>query len=334
MIFSIMRVMAAIVLMILCNCAIVSCVLQEQDESLIVDLREKEKEMVPLADPFIMLYDGIYYAYGTTGNKDFFVYISSDLKYWENYETPVLTADVSFGGSRFWAPEVYYDEDLKKFQMYYSSEMYLCVATSDSPLGPFVQDEKKTILNNYCGIDPTLFVENGKKYLCFSMITDRNYMCITPINSVNAVINNNVDILFSTDQRWEGKRTVEGGSIIKVGKKYVMTYSGNDFSSPEYGIGVAFADNIMGPWTKYAKNPIIQYPSYKSGVLGGTGHNSIFTDKDGKLRIVFHAHSSVGYSGGRYMYIGSLNTHDKEPYISIKNDIFAARLVSAESEMP
>ena len=55
MIFSIMRVMAAIVLMILCNCAIVSCVLQEQDESLIVDLREKEKEMVPLADPFIML---------------------------------------------------------------------------------------------------------------------------------------------------------------------------------------------------------------------------------------------------------------------------------------
>jgi hypothetical protein len=34
------------------------------------------------------------------------------------------------------------------------------------------------------------------------------------------------------------------------------------------------------------------------------------------------------------MYIGSLNTHDKEPYISIKNDIFAARLVSAESEMP
>ena len=187
MIFSIMRVMAAIVLMILCNCAIVSCVLQEQDESLIVDLREKEKEMVPLADPFIMLYDGIYYAYGTTGNKDFFVYISSDLKYWEKYETPVLTADDSFGGSRFWAPEVYYDEDLKKFQMYYSSEMYLCVATSDSPLGPFVQDEKKTILNNYCGIDPTLFVENGKKYLCFSMITDRNYMCITPINSVNEI---------------------------------------------------------------------------------------------------------------------------------------------------
>ena len=38
---------------------------------------------VPLADPFILLYDGVYYAYGTGAESGIEVWISRDMVSWE-----------------------------------------------------------------------------------------------------------------------------------------------------------------------------------------------------------------------------------------------------------
>ena len=38
---------------------------------------------VPLADPFILLYDGVYYAYGTGAGSGIEVWTSRDLSTWE-----------------------------------------------------------------------------------------------------------------------------------------------------------------------------------------------------------------------------------------------------------
>lgn len=306
-----------------------SCVL-EQDESL-EDL-DFDKGKVLLADPYILVYDGEYYAYGTSGNRDFHVYISSDLEYWERCQMPVLRNEDSFGEKSFWAPEVYFDDVNKQFIMYYSSEMYLCVATSDSPLGPFIQESKTPLWSNYWGIDPTLYRENGVDYLFFSMVTDKNYIRVAPMKSVVSMLDSNINTALEISQHWEGKQTIEGPCIFKLKDRYIMTYSGNDFMSVDYGIGYASADNIMGPWTKYDGNPIFRYPQYKGTHLEGVGHNSVFTDLDGNLRIVFHAHSASGYLGGRYMYIATLETHDTEPYITVADDIFPARLISEKPE--
>ena len=48
-------------------------------------------------------------------------------------------------------------------------------------------------------------------------------------------------------------------------------------------------------------HPLLQ----KCGDLVGVGHHSFFKDKDGKLRIVFHAHNSTEKIHPRHMYIGT-----------------------------
>ena len=53
---------------------------------------------VPLADPFIMLYEGTYYAYGTHSEDGIEVYISDDLKTWR-YQGLALNRKDSYGDS-------------------------------------------------------------------------------------------------------------------------------------------------------------------------------------------------------------------------------------------
>lgn len=58
--------------------------------------------------------------------------------------------------------------------MFYSAEEHICVATSDSPFGPFVQDEKKPIREEK-GIDTSVFFDTyGKTYLYFVICTHTN----------------------------------------------------------------------------------------------------------------------------------------------------------------
>ena len=98
---------------------------------------------LPLADPYILVYDSLYYIYGTNVGTGFDVYFSKDLEHWQRASSLALDHTDSYGESMFWAPEVYYVESEQKFYMYYSTEEHICVATSDSPLGPFKQEVKQ-----------------------------------------------------------------------------------------------------------------------------------------------------------------------------------------------
>ena len=96
-------------------------------------------------------------------------------------------------------------------------------------------------------------------------------------------------------QKWEKESVNEGSFVVKHGDTYYMTYSGNGYTNPEYGLGVATAKSPAGPWVKYENNPIFQFPETKSyGRLEGVGHSAMFIDKNGDMRIVFHAHKSPG----------------------------------------
>ena len=95
---------------------------------------------VLLGDPFIMLHDGTYYAYGTHADEGIEVYTSDDLKTWK-YKGMALQKKDVWADRWFWAPEVY--EVNGKFYMYYSADEHICVATADSPAGPFIQSKKE-----------------------------------------------------------------------------------------------------------------------------------------------------------------------------------------------
>ena len=101
---------------------------------------------VPLGDPFIMLWEGKYYAYGTYSNDGIAVYVSDDLLTWEGTTSLALHKDEVWADRWFWAPEVYAVNG--KFYMYYSADEHICVATSDSPLGPFRQEIQKPMIES------------------------------------------------------------------------------------------------------------------------------------------------------------------------------------------
>ena len=120
-----------------------------------------EPRRVPFADPFILFYDGMYYAYGTDSPNGIAVMSSEDLKVWKknvgrSKEKLALHKDDSYGDRWFWAPEVYQING--KFHMYYSGDEHVCVAVADHPLGPFVQPEKKPFFEGEKTIDNTLFI--------------------------------------------------------------------------------------------------------------------------------------------------------------------------------
>ena len=95
---------------------------------------QSEKSQIALADPYIMLDGGKYYAYGTRDANGIRCYSSDDLRSWE-YEALALNKENTTETQWFWAPEVYHIGD--RYIMYYSANEHLFAATAPSPKGPF-----------------------------------------------------------------------------------------------------------------------------------------------------------------------------------------------------
>lgn len=263
---------------------------------------------VTLADPYIMLHDDIYYAYGTGAANGIEVMVSTDLKKWTRgngraAEGLALHKSDVYGDKWFWAPEVYSVDG--KFLMYFTAEEHICVAISDSPLGPFVQTVKKPMIEGEKSIDNTLFIdEDGKKYLFFDRFDGGLNICVAELNEDLMSVKGPIINCTRVSQNWERvwPTVNEGSFVIEHNGTYYMTYSANSYESQFYGIGCAIAPSPLGPWTKYPDNPILQKP----GSLVGVGHSAMFRDKNGALKIVFHAHNSTTAIHPRYMYISDV----------------------------
>lgn len=206
--------------------------------------------------------------------------------------------------------------------MYYSADEHICVATAESPLGPFVQDEKQPMIADEKCIDNSLFIDdNGKPYMYFDRFNDGLNIWVAELeNDLKTIKHSTLTKCINVSQAWEEvqPRVNEGAFVVKHKNTYYLTYSGNSYESPFYGIGYATANSPMGPWVKYEKNPILQKPDSLSGV----GHSAIFKDKAGQLKVVFHAHNNQDKIHPRYMYISDVEfTNDALPVMQITDGI-------------
>lgn len=259
---------------------------------------------VPFGDPFIMLHGGTYYAYGTNADDGIEVYTSDDLQTWK-YKGMALEKKNVWADRWFWAPEVY--EVNEKFYMYYTADEHICVAVADVPEGPFVQNKKEPMIADEKCIDNSLFIDDdGTPYLFFDRFNDGLNIWVAELEKdLITIKTETMHPCIHVSQAWEEvwPRVNEGPFVMKRNGIYYMTYSANSYESPFYGIGCATATNLMGDWTKYEENPLLQKP----GDLVGVGHSAMFTDKAGKLRIVFHAHKDKSNIHPRAMYIGDVS---------------------------
>jgi len=71
----------------------------------------------------------------------------------------------------------------------------------------------------------------------------------------------------------------------------LMTYSANDTGYESYGVGVSYADNPLGPWTKSGDNPLLATDI--SNGISAPGHNSVVEAPDGDLYIIYHRHADA-----------------------------------------
>ena len=96
-------------------------------------------------------------------------------------------------------------------------------------------------------------------------------------------------IVLCNDLDWEG-HLIEGPFVTRQLGRYWLFYAGNDFSTPSYGIGVAVADNVLGPYTKQGE-PLLK--STREWLA--PGHASVAPGLDGQPQLFFHAfHPGTG----------------------------------------
>ncbi len=243
------------------------------------------------ADPFILMHDGVYYLYSTNAvDQGYLVYSSTDMQNWQSHGLCLKKEDVH-GDFGFWAPEVMYYKG--KFYMVYTSQEHLGIAVADSPLGPFVQEEKK-FLNEVNEIDGHFFIdEDGSVYLYFVRFSGGNVIYGAKMQEdMTAYDESTVTELLVAQYPWERQqdRVMEGPSMIKRDGTYYLTYSANHYQSQDYAVGYATSASPLSGFEKYEDNPIL----HKKGDIVGTGHHSFTTSTDGKqLYIVYHRHFST-----------------------------------------
>jgi beta-xylosidase len=292
-------------------------------------------EKIPFGDPFILLHEDIYYAYGTASDDGILVFASNDLEEWyvpsESRDGHALHKSDVWGDRWFWAPEVYHVNGT--FYMYFSSDLHTCVATSDSPLGPFTQEKKEPMLTGESSIDNSLFIDDdGTPYMYFDRFNDGLNIWVAELtDDLLEIKPENMVPCIHVSQEWEEvwPRVNEGPYVMKHEGLYYMTYSANSYESPFYGVGYAVSESPQGPWEKYEHNPILQKPKN----LVGVGHSAMFTDKEGDLRIVFHAHRSKEHIHPRNMYIGDVcfdERQDAPDVMVIDEDFIIPELKKAE----
>jgi len=176
-------------------------------------------------------------------------------------------------------------------------------------------------------IDNSLFIDNdGTAYLYFVRFNNGSAVWSAQLDADLKTINSSsLKQHLVVSQEWEKVWGLvnEGPFVIKHNNLYYMTYSANSYESQRYGIGLATASSPTGPWTKYAGNPILQLPAD----LVGVGHNALFLDKNGKLKIVFHAHHSKDSIHPRAMYIADVSwTIDAVPLMKISTEIIRPKI--------
>ena len=109
-------------------------------------------------------------------------------------------------------------------------------------------------------------------------------------------------IVLTNDLDWEG-HLIEGPFCTRQNGRYWLFYAGNDFGTPAYGIGVAVADHVLGPYRKLGE-PLLK--STRS--WAAPGHPSVAPGLDGEPQLFFHAFhpGAGGYNAFRALLTAKL----------------------------
>ncbi len=272
------------------------------------------------ADPTVIRTDEGFYLYATQTNSYWIpIYFSKDLVNWEFKRSAFRNAtkpkpDVLPGGGAFWAPEIRYING--KYVLYFSwakwgdgSISYTAVATSDSPVGDFLNAKPLLITDDFGSncIDQFYYEEDGKKYM---FVGSFNGIYVTELTDDGLSVKRGADGKPVLKKQVCG-RAFEGTNIYKKGKYYYLFASinnccPNNGMDSKYKVVVGRSENLLGPYVDRKGKDMLDN-SWELVLEGdgetffGPGHNSIIIPDDaGTDWMIYHSYvKENGAVGGR-----------------------------------
>lgn len=284
------------------------------------------------ADPTVIRTEDGFYLYATQTDKYWVpIYFSKDLVNWEFKRTAFRNATKPQipGGGAFWAPEIRHING--KYVLYFSwakwgdgDASYTAVATSDSPLGDFVNSKElltKEDFGSNC-IDQFYYEEDNKKYM---FVGSFNGIYVTELTDDGLSVKRNENGTPTLKKQVCGK-AFEGTNIYKKNGYYYLFASINNCCDGErsrYKVVVGRSQDLLGPYFDKSGKDMINN-AWELVLEGdgqkffGPGHNSIIVQDDaGTDWMIYHSYvKENGEVGGRLgMLDRVLWTEDGWPYI-------------------
>ena len=286
----------------------------------------------PFADPFVLKFNGRYYAYGTPKSGGLPVLASTDLVSWQ--EAGEVSAPPA-PGQAHWAPEVAYHNG--RFFLYHSTGGHegenhqVRVAAGTSPTGPFDDDLGLLDPDDPFTIDAHPFRDDdGQWYLFYS----RDFLDGEPVGT-GIVVDRLVDMtalageqtvvmrphsewhLYERQRRWYDRvwdwYTVEGPFVRKHEGRYWCFYSGGAWKAENYGISSAVADHPMGPYEPVVAADTADVLRTVPGRVIGPGHGSVALAPDNLTEYLLYHAWDLEHTG-RFLHADRLTWDDGRPH--------------------
>jgi putative cell wall-binding protein len=285
-------------------------------------------------DPVVLRVGSAWYAYGTDGDLgNVQVVRSNDLVTWTNARNGGALPAVPTWGQNddVWAPGIL---DTGSGFVLYSAvvnkatgKRCIAAATSASPDGPFVADQGFQLCNDAEGglIDPDVFTTGGSRYLLWK--TEGVPGVVAPAIWSQPLATNGLSVsgspsrILSSHFPWEGT-LVENPTMVSVGGRLYLFYSGNEWESAAYGVGWAVCPSVQGPCVAPPDKPLLRT---ESAHLVGPGGGTVFQDENGAWWLGFAAWIDSGTTkatGHRKLFFRRLDFVDGRPVLQAADGSF------------
>ncbi len=260
----------------------------------------KRKDLF-VRDPFVLVYDGKYYMYGTglSNGAGYGCVVSEDLENWSE-RIQIFSPSADFDGYKdFWAPEChYYKGSFYLFATYRSKasdKRGTAIFKSDSPTGPFeiISDGHITPKERDC-IDGTLYVdEEGQPWMVYvnewtSEPDEIGRMAVAKLSDDLTHFISEPKVLFKANGHfWTNDYITDGPFLYRNSKGELLMLWSNNAHRGGYAVGLAISDNgkVDGNWLHHSQ--ALYKKDLKNEYDGG--HAMLFETLDGQLMMSLHS---------------------------------------------
>jgi xylan 1,4-beta-xylosidase len=245
-----------------------------------------------VADPSVVQDGGVYWAAATSGGfaPVFPVFRSTDLVNWTQAGA-VFERPPSWARGNFWAPGLTVRGGV--WSVYYSASRArgrpcIAVAQASRPTGPW-SDRGFVVCPPSGAIDAAPVTDvDGNRYLLWKRMGVGHGIYGAVLSDDGRAVVTDPTELVKPGQPWEQGVTEGPDLVADPAGGYLLVFSGGHCCRPpcSYAVGVARADEVLGPYTKDPANPVLR----DGNGWKCAGHGTLVRDPSGGLAFLHHAY--------------------------------------------